>query len=163
MRYALKTFIRLQGQAEMAVCMTLVALIVGTILFQIVARFVFNAPVAWMEEMVTIFFILLTLFAAAIAAKEKRHIVVDLFPRGPVSRFLGVVVSILTVITLIVLLAHIGPILKVEFRRSTISLPNNFPIAYYNSIPLIYCFCSIILSTTYDVIFERKDYQEALV
>ena len=163
MRQALKTFIRLQGQAEMAVCVVLVGLIVSTILFQIIARYVFNAPVPWMEEMVTIFFILLTLLAAAIAAKEKRHILVDLFPRGRVSRFLGVAMSILTVITLIVLLAHIGPILKVEYRRTTISLPYNFPIAYYNSIPLIYCFCSIILSTLYDVIFERKDDQEALV
>lgn len=163
MRHALKTFIRLQGQIEMTTCVALVGLIVGTIIFQIVARYVFNAPVPWMEELVTIFFILLTLLAAAIAAKEKRHILVDLFPNGPIARALGVLMSILTVLTLIVLLAHIGPILRVEFRRSTISLPVNFPIAYYNSIPLIYCFCSIILSTLYDVIFERKDDQEALV
>lgn len=163
MRQILKTFIRIQGQAEMAVCVALMGLIVSTIIFQVIARYVFNSPVQWMEEMVTIFFILLTLLAAAIAAKEKRHILVDLFPKGPVSRFLGVVMSLLTVATLIVLLAHIGPILKVEFRRTTISLPQNFPIAYYNSIPLIYSFCSIILSTLYDVIFERKDDQEALV
>ena len=163
MRKMLKAFIRFQGKVEMAICISLVALIVSTITFQIVARYVFNAPVPWMEELVTIFFILLTLFAAAIAAKEKRHILVDLFPKGQVSRFLGVVMSIVTVVTLIVLIAHIGPILKVEFRRSTISLPANFPIAFYNSIPLIYCFCSIILSTVYDVIFERKDEQEALI
>ena len=163
MRHALKTIIRIQGQVEMAVCVTLVALIVGTIVFQVIARYVFNAPVPWMEELVTIFFILLTLIAAAIAAKEKRHILVDLFPKGPIARTLGVIMSVLTVVTLGVLLAHIGPILKVEFRRSTISLPQNFPIAYYNSIPLIYCFCSIILSTLYDVIFERKEDKEALV
>ena len=54
-------------------------------------------------------------------------------------------------------------VMKVELRRTTISLPTNFPIAFYNSIPLIYCFCSIILATAYDVIFERKDEQEALV
>ena len=147
----------------MAICVALMGLIVSTIGFQIVARYVFNSPVQWMEELVTIFFILLTLFAAAIAAKEKRHILVDLFPKGPVARGLGVIMSVLTVVTLVVLLAHIGPILKVEFRRSTVSLPANFPIAFYNSIPLIYCFCSIILSTLYDVIFERKADQEALV
>ncbi len=163
MRQILKTFIRVQGQIEMAICVALTGLIVATILYQIVARYVFNAPVPWMEELVTIFFILLTLFAAAVAAKDKRHILVDLFPRGPVARFLGVVMSLVTVLTLVVLLAHIGPILKVEFRRTTISLPSNFPIAYYNSIPLIYCFCSIILSTLYDVIFEQKEDQEALV
>ena len=116
-----------------------------------------------MEEVVTILFILLTLLAAAVAAKEKRHILVDLFPKGPVSRVLGVLMSLLTIVTLVVLIAHIGPILKVELRRTTISLPTNFPIAFYNSIPLIYCFCSIILATAYDVIFERKDEQEALV
>ena len=163
MRKALKIFIKLQGQAEMALCIALVGLIVSTIIFQIVARYVFNAPVPWMEELVTIFFILLTLLAAAVAAKEKRHILVDLFPRGPVAQFLGVFMSLVTVVTLIILISNIGPILKVEFRRTTISLPFNFPIAYYNSIPLIYCFCSIILSTLYDVIYERKDEQEALI
>lgn len=147
----------------MGLCMVLIAVIVGTISFQIIARYVFNAPVPWMEELVTIFFIQLTLLAAAVATKEKRHILVDLFPTGPVSRALGVLMSILTIVTLVVLMAHIAPILKVEMRRTTISLPTNFPIAFYNSIPLIYCFCSIILATAYDVIFERKDEQEALV
>lgn len=163
MKNGIRTFIDIQGRIEMALSMALIALIVGTILFQIVARYVFNAPVPWMEELVTIFFIILTLLAAAIAAKEKRHILVDLFPQGPVSRALGVIMSILTILTLVVLIAHIGPVLKVEMRRTTISLPSNFPIAFYNSIPLIYCFCSIILATAYDVIFERKDAQEALV
>ena len=83
MRKALKTFIDIQGRIEMALAMALLMLIVGTILFQIVARYVFNAPVPWMEELVTIMFILLTLLAAAIATKEKRHILVDLFPRDP--------------------------------------------------------------------------------
>lgn len=163
MKNGLKAFIDFQGRVEMFLSMVLIALIVGTILFQIVARYVFNAPVPWMEELVTIYFILLTLLAAAIATKEKRHILVDLFPKGPVARALGVIMSIVTIITLVILIAHIGPVLKVEMRRTTISLPSNFPIAFYNSIPLIYCFCSIILATAYDVIFERKEEQEALV
>ena len=162
MRQALKAFIRVQGQVEMALCVGLVGVIVATIIFQIIARYVFNAPVPWMEELVTILFILLTLLAAAVAAKEKRHILVDLFPKGPVARFLGVMMSLLTVVTLVVLIAHIGPILRVEFRRTTVSLPYNFPIAFYNSIPIIYCFCSIILSTLYDVIYERKDEQRGV-
>ena len=163
MQHALKRFIDIQGRIEMGLSMVLLMVIIGTISFQFIARYVFNAPVPWMEEVVTILFILLTLLAAAVAAKEKRHILVDLFPKGPVSRVLGVLMSLLTIVTLVVLIAHIGPILKVELRRTTISLPTNFPIAFYNSIPLIYCFCSIILATAYDVIFERKDEQEALV
>jgi TRAP-type C4-dicarboxylate transport system permease small subunit len=151
------------GKVEMAICMALTTAIVLTILFQIIARYIFNAPVPWMEEAVTIMFILPTLLAAAVATKEKRHIIVDLFPKGPVSPALGLLMSIITVITIVVLLANIGPILKTELRRTTISLPANFPIAFYNSIPLIYCFCSIILSIVYDLLFERKDEQEALV
>ena len=78
------------------------------------------------------------------------------------ARFLSGLMAVVTLFTLTVLLAHIGPILTVEFRRSTISLPVNFPIAYYNSIPLIYCFGSIMLSIAYDLVFERKADQEAL-
>ena len=163
MRHALKSFIRVQGQIEMAICMLLVGLIIGTIIYQVVARYVFNAPLAWMEEVVTIFFILLTLFGACVAAKDKRHILVDLFPRGPVARFLGVVMSLGTIAILVVLLTYAAPVLKVQFIRQTISLPVNFRIAYYNILPLIYCFGSIILSTAYDVIYERKDENEALV
>ena len=163
MRHALRSFIRVQGQIEMAICMLLVGLIIGTIIYQVVARYVFNAPLAWMEEVVTIFCILLTLFGACVAAKEKRHILVDLFHRGPLARFLGVGMSVRTIAILVVLLTYAAPVLKVQFIRSTISLPVNFPIAYYNILPLIYCFGSIILSTAYDVIFERKDENEALV
>jgi len=42
-------------------------------------------------------------------------------------------------------------------------VPRSGPVACCNWIPLIYCFCSIILSTLYDVIFEQKEDQEALV
>ncbi len=147
----------------MAMCMILIALIVLTISFQIVARYFFNSPVPWMEEMVTIAFILLTLIAASVTTREKRHIIVDLFPQGPVSRALGVIMSILTAIILIIILANIAPILQVELRRQTISLPYNFSIAFYNTIPLIYCFCSVILSIVYDVLYERRDEQEAIV
>ncbi|WP_104401219.1 TRAP transporter small permease [Vibrio penaeicida] len=163
MQKILKSFISWQGKIEMGICMFLTLAIVITIAYQIIARFFFNAPIAWMEEAVTIMFILLTLLSAAVATKEKRHIIVDLFPKGEVARILSIVMSILTVVTLVTLLVHISPILKTELRRSTISLPINFPIAFYNSIPLIYCFISICMSISYDVLFERKADQEALV
>ncbi|CCN49631.1 putative TRAP-type C4-dicarboxylate transport system, small permease component [Vibrio nigripulchritudo MADA3029] len=158
-----KSLISWQGKIEMAVCMFLTLAIVATIAYQIIARFFFNAPIAWMEEAVTIMFILLTLLSAAVATKEKRHIIVDLFPKGKIARALSIIMSIITVVTLITLLFHISPIIKTELRRSTISLPINFPIAFYNSVPLIYCFVSICMSITYDVMFERKADQEALV
>lgn len=155
--------IRQWARAEMAVAMVLTVVIVGTISAQIIARYVFNAPFAWMEEAVMIMFIYLTLFAAAVATKEKRHIIVDLFPKGPVSRFLGAAMSVLTIVILGLILANIGPIMTVEMRRTTISLPVNFPLAYYNSIPLAYCFVSISIAVAYDLIFERKDEEEAMV
>jgi TRAP-type C4-dicarboxylate transport system permease small subunit len=163
MKSFLKTVVTVLGKIEMALCMVLITMIVGTISFQIILRYVFDSPIAWMEEIVTIAFILLTVLAAAVATKEKRHILVDLFPRGSLSKTLGVLMTLVTIATLVVILLHINPVLKVEMRRDTISLPFNFPVAFYNSIPLIYCFSSIILSLVYDVFFERKDEQEALV
>lgn len=155
--------IRWWAKAEMAAAMILTVLIVITIAAQILARYIFNSPVPWMEEAVMIMFIYLTLFAAAVATKEKRHIIVDLIPKGAVARFLGVVMSILTILILGLILANIGPIITVEMRRTTISLPVNFPLAYYNSIPLAYCFSSIIIAIAYDLIFERKEEKEAMV
>ncbi|SDR48067.1 TRAP transporter small permease subunit [Pseudovibrio sp. Tun.PSC04-5.I4] len=163
MKSFLSTVVTILGKIEMAACMALITLIVSTISFQIILRYVFDSPIAWMEEVVTIAFIILTMLAAAVATKEKRHILVDLFPRGPVARTLGVMMAIVTILTLAAILLNIMPVLTVELRRNTISLPFNFPVAFYNSIPLIYCFSSIILSIVYDVIFERKDEQEALV
>ncbi len=163
MQSILKKLITGLGKIEMAVCVMLIGLIVLTIIFQIIARYIFNSPVPWMEEAATIGFIFLTLISASVVAREKRHILVDLFPRGPVSKALGVVMLIITVMTLVAILANIAPIVKVELRRETISLPYNFPIAFYNTIPLVYCFCSIILSSLYDLIYERKDEKEAVV
>ncbi|MFV0333293.1 MAG: TRAP transporter small permease [Tropicimonas sp.] len=163
MQRILKAVVTWTGRAEMVLTMILLLLIVATISMQIVARYVFSAPVPWMEESVMIMFIYVTLLAASVVAKEKRHIVVDLFPDGPVARGLGVIMSVLTIATLVLILSAIGPIITVEMRRNTVSLPWNFPLAWYNSYPLIYCFCSIILAITYDLIFERKTAQEALV
>ncbi len=141
----------------------LLIIIVATISGQIIARYIFSSPAAWMEEAVMIMFIYLTLLSAAYAAKEKRHIVVDLFPFGRVSKVLGVIMSIGIVVILAVIIYNIPPVYIVEMRRKTVSLPYNFPLAYYNSIPLIYCFFSIIISTLYDLIFEHKETQEALI
>lgn len=163
MQRILKAVVTWTGKIEMALTMILLVLIVAVISMQIVARYVFSAPVPWMEESVMIMFIYVTLLAAAVVAKEKRHIVVDLFPEGPVARVLGMIMAVITIITLGLVLNSIGPIVTVELRRNTVSLPWNFPLAYYNSFPLIYCFCSIILAIIYDLFFEHKHRQEALI
>ncbi|MFV0244573.1 MAG: TRAP transporter small permease [Qingshengfaniella sp.] len=163
MQRILKAVVTWTGKIELTLTMILLVLIVATIAMQIVARYIFSAPVPWMEESVMIMFIYVTLLSAAVVAKEKRHIVVDLFPDGRISRALGVIMAVITIITLILILDSIGPIVTVEMRRNTVSLPWNFPLAYYNSYPLIYCFCSIILAIAYDLVFERKTAQEALI
>lgn len=163
MKSVLRIVVFWMGRAEMAISMVLTLLIVAIMSFQICARYLFDAPVPWMEEVVTILFILLTLFSAAVVTKEKRHIIVDLFPAGRISRILGVIMSAVTVAVLLAILANIGTVLTVEMRRSTISLPVNFPIAFYNTVPLIYCFCSIIITLVNDLLFERLEDKGASV
>ena len=109
MQHALKRFIDIQGHIEMGLSMVLLMVIIGTISFQIIARYVFNAPVPWMEEVVTIPFILLTLLAAAVADKETRTILVHPFPQGQISRVCGSLMSLTTSLTLVSLIAHILP------------------------------------------------------
>jgi TRAP-type C4-dicarboxylate transport system permease small subunit len=131
---------------EMAVCLSLLVTIVILILHQVVARYFFNAPLAWTEEFATYCFIWLVLISGALVAKENRHIVVDVWPDGPVRGSLRVITTLLAVIALGVVLANAAPIVAVELRTTTIALPLNFPKAYAFSLPMVYAFVSISLS-----------------
>lgn len=140
------------GRLEMAVCQLLLATIVTIIFYQVVARYFFNRPLAWMEEFGTYAFIWMVMIGAAVAAKEHRHILVDVFPAGPTARFLGRIMTLIAMGAMAKIMWHAAPIVVVEMRSKTVSLPINVERAWVFSIPLIYGLCSIMLSCLNDLL-----------
>lgn len=139
------------GRLEMVVCCLLLAAVVTVIFYQVVARYFFNRPLAWMEEFGTYAFIWLVMVAAAVAAKERRHILVDIFPAGQLARRLAQGMTVIASGVIAVILWQAAPIVAVEMRSSTVSLPFNVPRAWVFSIPLIYALCSIMLTFVNDL------------
>ncbi len=62
----------------------LVAVILGLMSAQVIARYLFHAPIPWSEEVACFAFVWLTFVAGALVAGEERHLTVDV-----IAPFLG--------------------------------------------------------------------------
>ncbi len=60
------------------ILMALVAFLAVGITFTIVMRYFFSISYAWLEEFLTMSFIFITLFGAALAVREKQHIAITI-------------------------------------------------------------------------------------
>jgi TRAP-type transport system small permease protein len=67
------------GRAEAAFAMLLVAAMAVVVNLQIFARYLFNAPFIWPEEIARLTLVWLTFFGAAAAARSGTEIAVDTF------------------------------------------------------------------------------------
>jgi TRAP-type C4-dicarboxylate transport system permease small subunit len=68
---------RLERAAE-AVAATLFGLLFFTFVVQVVARFLFDRPLAWSDEWVVILYIAFVFWCAALLLKERDHVMFDL-------------------------------------------------------------------------------------
>lgn len=68
---------RLQRAAE-AVAAAIFALLFFTFVVQVAARFLFNRPLAWSDELIVILYIAMVFWAAATLLKEREHVMFDL-------------------------------------------------------------------------------------
>ncbi len=62
------------GLVEIGGSVALLAAMVGLICYQVTARYLFRAPLAWVEELATYCFIWMTLLGAGLATKLGRQI-----------------------------------------------------------------------------------------
>lgn len=83
---------------EETICVILFAAMVILTFTQVLSRFVFNLSLGWTEEISRFFFIWLVYISAAMAAKHRRHIRVELIdqflPRG-ISKWAGLLSDLL--------------------------------------------------------------------
>lgn len=77
---------RLEGiiRVEEAICAALIIVILGLLLLQVAARFLFNSPYVWTEELARFGLIWLTFIGAGFVMARGKHVTVDV-----VSQFLG--------------------------------------------------------------------------
>jgi TRAP-type C4-dicarboxylate transport system permease small subunit len=79
---AVKKFFQLATPAANAVGVVLFALLFLTFIIQITARFVFNHPLSWTDELAVILYIWVVLWGAAFVVRDREHVVFDLAYNG---------------------------------------------------------------------------------
>jgi TRAP-type C4-dicarboxylate transport system permease small subunit len=116
----------------------LVFLIIALTFFQVLLRYVFNSPVAWIEEISRYLFVWIVFLGSAVAFRSGTHIKVDIFEGlgGPASAWLATVRVIVTSGALGIL---VWSGLLVTWRnRSTASytLPDFPAVLFYAAVPV---------------------------
>jgi TRAP-type C4-dicarboxylate transport system permease small subunit len=79
---SVKKLFQLATPAAHAVGVVLFALLFITFIIQITARFVFNHPMAWTDELAVIVYIWVVLWGAAFVVRDREHVVFDLAYNG---------------------------------------------------------------------------------
>lgn len=149
---AYRALIRYLGLFEIAVGVSFLGVIIVLIFSQVVARYLFNQPQAWIEELCTYLFIWVVFLGAGAAMKLDRHIRVASFEEHAGDRtkiLLRLLGAAVTVIALMTVAWHARKFVGVELRSTSIALPIDIPRAFFFSVPLIWACLSISLSALY--------------
>jgi TRAP-type C4-dicarboxylate transport system permease small subunit len=96
-------------------------------LLNVVARYAFNSPIMWAEEVSRYSFIWLVFIGAVVCTKHRRHICIDLvvmFLPGRIRLFAILLADVATV-TLMLIMMYYGWILtsSANYRTSTLNMP----------------------------------------
>ncbi|WP_432545853.1 TRAP transporter small permease [Kineococcus sp. SYSU DK004] len=120
----------LADRALLALCVLLLAVIAGTVTWQVLARYVVETPSAWAAEAATLSFVWLALFAIALGVRRGRHMVLDIWEYLPVPRWVRVVVDTVAAVvvcgTLAALTWYGFQGLETSFRRTMPGLGISF-------------------------------------
>jgi TRAP-type C4-dicarboxylate transport system permease small subunit len=122
----------LQRIAE-AIAAAVFALLFLTFVVQVAARFLFNRPLAWSDELIVILYIAMVFWAAATLLKERDHVMFDLVytmlpPQG--QRAVGLVGALLMAGLMGVLLPYAFDYVRFMHRESTAVLGVPFSLVF---------------------------------
>lgn len=131
------------------------------IFYQVVARYIFNNPPTWSEELALLVMIWISLLGAGIGFRKEIHMKVELF----INLFPNWLRKILEIVVLI-LLGYFGYMMTKYSYILSIRLPNKMPATgipvWWMYIPAMICgiliIFSVVIRITVDLIFgeERK-------
>jgi TRAP-type C4-dicarboxylate transport system permease small subunit len=142
--------IRRVEQIEQALGIFLVLAIVAMVGVQVVSRYFFNQPMAWVEELSTYCFIWTVFVGASIALKQDRHIAItalELFLSDTQKRWLKVLIWISILIFLLIMIPHGYKVMQVEVRSNSVSLPVDIPRMWFYSLPLTLACISMLITS----------------
>ena len=151
-REAVRRVLAVVGRIEQAFVVLLVLVIVLAITAQVISRYLFNRPIAWVEEVAVYAFIWSVFVGAALALKYDRHLRIETYiGRLPVrwAAMARALVAILILVLLVTLLQPLQAGIGIEMRRLTVALPYPVPIGWFFSVPLLVGVVSMIATTAY--------------
>jgi TRAP-type C4-dicarboxylate transport system permease small subunit len=124
----------------------------------VVARYVFNSPIAWAEEFARYAFVWLVLLGAVACTKQKRHIIIDavVAPLPGRVRAGALVAADLLIIALMATLARYGWVLTTMSTEPT-SMMEIPQYLIYVAVPL-----SAVLVIFYTVDDLRRNFGQAV-
>ncbi len=97
----MRAALRWLGDFELALAKVLLVALTALLSIQIVNRYVFHTSFVWLEEIARISFVWLIYFSAASAAKDDRHIrieIADLFLPPPALKAMTLVADVLVIV-----------------------------------------------------------------
>ena len=114
----LATFTKVLSMAAAGLMATIV--IIG-----VVARYVFNSPLMWVDEYVTYFMVAVSLLGANYVLKENGHITVDFITRllrPKVQAWLRAITDIVSILVLIVVLIQVTRLTAMSIEAGTVTV-----------------------------------------
>ncbi|EMV3592301.1 TPA: TRAP transporter small permease [Escherichia coli] len=124
-----------------ALNITILAIIVACVTWQVAARFIFTSPSIFTDELSRLLFICLGLFGGAYTAGQNRHLAIDLLPmmlKGKARRLLFLCIQIIVIIFATIIMVYGGGLLTMDtFDSGQTSPALGWQMGYiYMSIPI---------------------------
>jgi TRAP-type C4-dicarboxylate transport system permease small subunit len=151
----LNRIIKVGDRIYVSIGVLLLATLVITVSIGVFARYVFNSPFDWTEELVTVIFIWISFLGAAVASARHKHVVVDIFTAKAsphVRNLIGIVSDLLTMLFLAMVI--IGAVILLPTMLHT-SVALNIPRWVYY-IPVLASSVLIFLVHLVSIIQETK-------
>lgn len=155
--------LRVLSRIELIGAALLLLLIVTAILSQVVLRYGWNSPIRWVEELSTASMIWLTFLAASLIYKEERHMRIwspENHTSGHLKSVIGILTNGMILATSLYIIYLAAPVVGVENKSVTTSLPIDLPKSWVFSIPVIVGFSSITLTAIYFVVEDIYRFQQ---
>jgi TRAP-type C4-dicarboxylate transport system permease small subunit len=146
----LSSMIRSMERIEQALVVFLVLAIVAMVGVQVVSRYFFNQPMAWVEELSTYCFIWTVFVGASIALKQDRHIAItalELCLSDAQKRWLKLLIWISVLTFMLIMIPHGYKVMQVEARSNSVSLPVDIPRMWFYSLPLTLACISMLITS----------------
>jgi TRAP-type C4-dicarboxylate transport system permease small subunit len=143
------------GRLELGVARLCLATMVVCIFAQVVSRYGFGRPIAWVEELATYCFIWGTFVGASIGLRQGAHLKVETFLGRLPARARGVVQGLtrlaIALFCLLLVVNGLKAMWIFEWRQRTIALPVELPRYLFFSGPLILASASMLLTILHDL------------